>query len=153
MFKVGDKVTVIKECNGTKIGQVYTVEKDPDNEELILWTNKPFKGCTCAGYWELYSSSENLRKRINALTNIGKEAFEIMAEIGGRYTISFPTVPEGRGLYVWIPSNGGLPGDMVEMKVLRSYTLSGACSMEAAYKDALLFIAEREGKLGPQIGS
>lgn len=91
----------------------------------------------------------SLKNRIKALTSLGEEAFKIMREIGGNYTISFPTVTEKyRNIIVYERNRDGVDIDKnYTLKVLFVAPCYKDCDIAEAYKSALLFMAEKEGKL------
>lgn len=76
-FKVGDRVKIIKACNGdgngTKIGEVYTLIDWKHNGGL--WTSK--MGCSCDSSWELISSPKSAKISImGKLSNLARSVFD-----------------------------------------------------------------------------
>ena len=57
-FKEGDKVEIIEECSGTKIGTIYTVKGNRFKELKE-------SDCACPEKWKLYKSKTTIMKKLN----------------------------------------------------------------------------------------
>lgn len=157
-FNVGDKIKIIA---GNLKGDTCHLNKIVGTELWGTWGDgtNGFLDYTSYGIERIKiigheSVGNRLKERINALENIGREAFEIMAEIGGEYAITFPTVPSRtRHLTVIQRIEGGLyDGATTGVRFFKLFPCENPCEVGEAYKKALLFIAERESKLGPKVG-
>ena len=89
-----------------------------------------------------------IKERIEALTSFGQEAYQILSEIDpkGKYTIAMPPIcVEERSIHIFTgyrtTTSNILNGNWrVVKKIQRS---AGQCTIERAFKDALLWILEQ----------
>lgn len=154
-FQVGDKVIGNEKANDhytvTRKGWTGTVAK-VRNGRIDVGDYVDLDE-TC---FDLLKPANHLESRIHALQNIGQEAFEIMAEIGGEYDINIPTSFQQPQCVAILNKSkqklGVCVGSYIDSPVLASFNCHNPCQVGDAYKKALLFIAEREGKLGPKVG-
>ncbi len=64
-FKVGDRVKIIKECMGNKLGEKIFLKKDIDGDLIA-------RECSCESYWELISKNKkNMGKIPKAKWKVG----------------------------------------------------------------------------------
>ena len=156
-FKVGDTVRLMTEehsdgysnpvwggeCGHLK-GKVTSANYQKKEFELeVRWEN---------GSSNNYNHKDlafypSLLERINNLTSFGQEAYEIMDEIGGDYVLTFPTVPKSG--YKMLVLRGSSPRGSAPLK---EFSASHPCEVGHSFKNALIWMAEQEGKLGPQVG-
>lgn len=153
-FKVGDMVIGNAEADNhysiTRKGWIGRVEHVDGNSMKVDGI-----GGLNIQYFDLYRSP-GLKEKIESLQSFGREAFEVMAEIGGKYTIDISTNminSSGKYLNLYKEHDSlGVPGTVEGRLLIKSFEYDSQCQIERAFKDCLLFMAKREGKLGPQVG-
>lgn len=97
-----------------------------------------------------------MKNRIDALSGIGKNARKITTEIGGNYVIAVSTeaARSKKRLCVYESAKclDFTPGAVHERTLVKAFPYTSEDSLVQAHKDALKFIAKREGKISTEIG-
>lgn len=106
--------------------------------------------------WYFKSRGKVMKKRIASLINIGKNARQITTEIGGNYAICVSTekASKKKNLCVYASSKGlsFIEGATHSRKLIKAFPYTSEEGLISAYKQALEFIARREGKIVAQVG-
>lgn len=104
----------------------------------------------------LTKGRNKMKNRIEALTGIGKKAREITTEIGGNYAICVATeaARNRKNLCVYESAKGlrFTPGAIHSRKLVASFPYKSETELVAAHKEALKFIAKKQGKICTEIG-
>lgn len=97
-----------------------------------------------------------MKLRIDALSGIGQKARKIATEIGGNYVIAVATEAAKSKKRLCVYKSGkGLnftPGATHQRVLVESFPYSNEEQYIVAYKNALKFIAKRQGHITAEIG-
>ena len=97
-----------------------------------------------------------MKNRIAALKAIGAKARKITTEISGNYAICISTEAATKKKYLSVyESAKGLsfaPGAIHQRKLVKAFPYTNEEGLVAAHKEALLFLAKKQGKLPTEVG-
>ena len=98
----------------------------------------------------------SMKNRIAALQGIGKNARKITTEISGNYAICVATEAAAEKKYLCVyESAKGLnfaEGAVHSRKLVKAFPYTSEAGIVAAHKEALLFLARKEGKIATEVG-
>lgn len=99
---------------------------------------------------------KSMKNRIESLSGIGKNARKITTEIGGNYAICVSTEAASKKKHLCVyQSSKGLSfvdGAVHSRKLVKAFPYASEEGLVEAQKQALMFIARREGKIEAQVG-
>lgn len=102
------------------------------------------------------TEEKSMKNRIDALQNIGKNARQITTEIGGNFAICISTelAKKKKNLCVYESAKGlsFADGATHRRKLVKAFPYKTEAELVQAQKDALKFIAKKQGKIPTEIG-
>lgn len=97
-----------------------------------------------------------MKNRIESLQNIGKNARQLATEIGGNYAIctSVEKASKKKHLCLYQSALGlsFVEGAVHSRKLVKAFPYTSEEGLVMAHKEALKFIARRQGKIEAQVG-
>lgn len=97
-----------------------------------------------------------MKDRISALTGIGKNARKITTEIGGNFAICVSTEAARKKKNICVYESAKrlsfTPGAIHSRKLVASFPYTSEASLVEAHKEALRFIAKKQGKICTEVG-
>ena len=97
-----------------------------------------------------------MKRRIAALKGIGTKARAITTEIAGNYAICVATeaATKKKNLCVYESAKGlsFAEGAVHSRKLVKAFPYTNEAELVKAYKDALVFLARKEGKIATEVG-
>jgi hypothetical protein len=97
-----------------------------------------------------------MKNKINALKAIGSNARKLTTEIAGNYAICVATEPAKKTkrlcVYETAKKLDFTPGAIHQRKLVASFPYANEEQYVAAHKEALIFIAKKQGKIGTEVG-